>query len=231
MPARNVYREYFEALVIAGIFLAFANTYLIKTFYIPSGSMEETLLIGDHLFVNRFIFGQASGVEQTLLPLRDIRRGDIVIFRSPDDPNTDLVKRCVGLPGDEIRIDGKKLTINGQVVDDHLYAIYRDPRVLSDQEGLSPEGRLRDFKPLFRVPDGEYFFMGDNRDNSRDSRYWGTVPRALIKGRAEWIYWSYGGETPDGKWRGWWHQVAQTGRTLAGFFTESRWSRTLHLPR
>jgi signal peptidase I len=231
MQPRSVYREYFEALVIAGIFLAFANTYLIKTFYIPSGSMEETLLVGDHLFVNRFIYGPATGIEEKILPRRDVRRGDIVIFRSPDSPSTDLVKRCMGLPGDEIRIDGKKVSINGVTVDDSLYAIHRDPRIFPDQSGVDPEHRLRDTKSTFRVPEGEYFFLGDNRDNSRDSRYWGTVPAALIKGRAMWIYWSYAGETPDGEWHGWWQKLRQTGRTFAGFVTESRWSRTFHLPR
>ena len=97
---RSVFREYFEALLIAAIFLAFSNTFVIKTFFIPSGSMEDTLLIGDHLFVNRYLFGAGSSLERKLMPLRDVRRGDVVIFRSPEEPENDLVKRCIGLPGD-----------------------------------------------------------------------------------------------------------------------------------
>src|SRR5215470_6722198 len=100
---RSVAREYLEALIIAAIFLRFTNTWIVQTFYIPSGSMEETLLVGDHLFVNRFIYGPtATDLERSLLPLRPARRGDIVIFRSPENPTIDVVKRAIGLPGDTV---------------------------------------------------------------------------------------------------------------------------------
>src|SRR5512134_2764635 len=107
---RSIWREYAEALIIAAIFLRFTNTFIIQTFYIPSGSMEDTLLIGDHLFVNRFIYGPTpSPVGEKLLPTRSVKRGDIVIFRSPETPRIDLVKRCIGLPGDRIEVIDKEL--------------------------------------------------------------------------------------------------------------------------
>ena len=133
-------REYLEALLIAAVFLGFTNTFVVKTFYIPSPSMENTLLVGDHLFVNRFIYGPAATrLERKLLPSRDVRRGDIVIFRSLENPEMDMVKRCVGLPGDTIEVRDKQLFVNGQRVDDSAFAIHRDPRVFSDQ----PTGRSR----------------------------------------------------------------------------------------
>lgn len=225
-------REYFEALLIAGIFLGFTNTFLIKTFYIPSGSMEDTLLIGDHLFVNRYLFGLAdSSWERRLTPVRDVRHGDIVIFRSPESPTTDLVKRCVGLPGDEIQIIGKQLWINGAAAEDSGYASHRDERTFPNRRYLARKARQRDNYGPFVVPDDHYFFLGDNRDYSYDSRYWGAVPRHYLKGRALMIYWSFGGETPDGQWSGWRQKLTQIGRTGAGFLTKTRWRRSFHLVR
>ncbi len=225
-------REYFEALLIAGVFLGFTNTFLVKTFYIPSGSMEDTLLIGDHLFVNRYLFGMgASAWERFLTPLRDVQRGDIVIFRSPESPTTDLVKRCVGLPGDEIQIIGKRLWVNGTAIDDAAYASHLDERTFPNRRYLDRKARQRDNFGPFVVPDDHYFFLGDNRDFSYDSRYWGAVPRRYLKGRALMIYWSFGGETPDGQWDGWSNKRALGGRTGAGFLTKPRWRRSLPLVR
>lgn len=231
-PARSTFREYLEALLIAGLFLGFTNTFLIKTFFIPSGSMEDTLLIGDHLFVNRFIFGAApSALERALLPERSPRRGDIVIFRSPERPTIDLVKRLVGLPGDTLRIVNKQLYVNGKPVDDSDYVLHKDPEVYQNTPMLDDQHRLRDnFGPV-TVPPGNYFCMGDNRDLSYDSRFWGPVPERYLKGRAFVIYWSFGGGTSDGTWRGWGAKLAELARTAAGFVTETRWARTLHLPR
>lgn len=232
MPQRSVAREYLEALLIAAIFLGFSNTFVLKTFYIPSSSMENTLLVGDHLFVNRFIFGSAAGTSASpLLPDRPLRRGDIVIFRSVEDPQTDLVKRCIGMPGDTLQMREKVLLLNGKQVDDSLFAIHRDPRLFSDREGENPEGRRRDnFGPI-TVPANRYFCMGDNRDQSWDSRFWGFVPAENVKGRPVFIYWSYGGETPDGKWRGWVERVQQLTHTALGFIPRTRWTRTFHLIR
>ena len=162
---RSTAREYLEALLIAAVFLLFTNTFVIKTFFIPSGSMEDTLLVGDHLFVNRFIFGPAMGtVERALLPLRAPRRGDIVIFRSPERPNIDLVKRLIGLPGDTIQVVNKQLFVNGQKVQDDAYVEHKDPRTFLNRPYMSEQQRLRDnFGPV-TVPAESYFCMGDHRD-------------------------------------------------------------------
>jgi signal peptidase I len=233
----SVLREYLEALIVAAIFLGFTNTFVLKTFYIPSPSMVETLLVGDHLFVNRFVFGpQNTGLERTLLPGREVRRGDIVIFRSPETPEIDLVKRCVALAGDTVEVRNKSLHINGEAVEDQGYAQHVDGVI--EPRGRSRLGTLygardnsRDNWGPFQVPDEHLFCMGDNRDRSYDSRYFGPIPMALVKGRAGVIYWSYGGETPDGSWPGWGERLKQLGKTALGFLPKTRWSRTFKLVR
>ena len=216
-----VWREYLEALLVAGLFLGFTNTFVLKTFYIPSGSMEDTLLVGDHLIVNRYIYGLDGSPPVRLVPAREPRRGDVVVFRSPQDPRIDLVKRLIGLPGDRVEVRQKRLFVNGQEFHDEAFAVHKDPRLVSSRDDLDP----------ITVPAGEYFFLGDNRDHSYDSRYWGPVPRHYVKGRAFLIYWSYGGETPDGQWPGWGAKLRQLGRTVVGFLTKTRWDRTFRLIR
>jgi signal peptidase I len=229
---RSTAREYLEALLIAAVFLGFTNTFVVKTFYIPSSSMEETLLVGDHLFVNRFIFGPApSELEGRVLPLRSVRRGDIVIFRSVENPEVDMVKRCVALPGDTVEVRDKQLHVNGVEVADDSYTVHRDPRLFPNRPGTSDQGLRRDnFGPVV-VPPGHYFCMGDNRDHSWDSRFWGPLPEEMIKGRPVFIYWSYGGETSDGSWQGWGQRLRQLAWTVIGFFPRSRWERTFQLIR
>jgi len=230
-PHRSTAREYLEALLIAAVFLLFTNTFVIKTFFIPSGSMEDTLLVGDHLFVNRFIFGATTGsIEQKILPLRAPRRGDIVIFRSPERPNIDLVKRLIGLPGDTIQVVNKQLFVNGKKVEDDAYVEHKDPRTFLNRPYMSEQQRLRDnFGPV-TVPAASYFCMGDNRDMSYDSRFWGTVPAHYLKGRAFLIYWSFGGGTSDGTWRGAGAKLRELANTVLGFLTKTRWTRSFHLP-
>src|SRR5688572_6305400 len=187
---RSVFREYFEAILIAAIFLRFTNVFVVQTFYIPSGSMEETLQIGDHLFVNRFIYGPAATeLERKLLPLRAVQRGDIVIFRSKTDKGMDIVKRAIGVPGDTIQVDNGELYLNGKDVADESYAIHKRP---------DPPFAPRDWFGPVTVPERRYFFMGDNRDESLDSRFWGFLPAHLVKGRALFIYWSNGNQPPEG---------------------------------
>ncbi len=226
-----VWREYLEALLVAGLFLGFTNTFVLKTFYIPSGSMENTLLVGDHLIVNRYIFGGHAAALARLLPAREPRRGDVVVFRSPEDPTIDLVKRLIGLPGDRIEVRQKILFVNGRRVHDEAFAIHRDAHLGRARDTFNYQLYRRDnFGPV-AVPAGQFLFLGDNRDFSYDSRYWGTVPRPFIKGRASLIYWSYGGETPDGQWPGLLAKLGQLGRTAVGFFTKTRWERTFRLIR
>jgi signal peptidase I len=228
---RSIWREYLEALIIAAIFLLFTNTFVIQTFYIPSGSMEDTLLIGDHLFVNRFVYGpKATEAEEDLLPFRSVERGDIVVFRSPENPTLDLVKRCMAVGGDKVEVIDAQLHINGKAVNDASYAVHKNP-----DPGLGafadPRMRLRDNYGPYDVPAGHYFCMGDNRDNSYDSRFWGPVPAHLVKGRALFIYWSYGGKTSTGQWEGLGAKLRDLGETAVGFFSKSRWERTFRLIR
>lgn len=215
---RSVFREYFEAILIAAIFLRFTNVFVVQTFYIPSGSMENTLLIGDHLFVNRFIYGPAAtDLERKLLPLRAVQRGDIVIFRSKTDKGMDIVKRAIGVPGDTIQVDSGELYLNGKDVADESYAIHKRP---------DPPFAPRDWFGPVTVPERRYFFMGDNRDESLDSRFWGFLPAHLVKGRALFIYWSNGNQPPEGT-----NPVAGLLRTALGFFSNTRWDRSFRLIR
>jgi len=230
-PQRSVLREYLEALLVATVFLGFSNTFVVKTFYIPSQSMENTLLVGDHLFVNRFLFGPTTNsLVDGALPSRGVRRGDIVIFRSVKDPQIDMVKRCVALAGDVVEVRNKRLFVNRTEIADESFAIHRDARIYPNQPALR-EGAQRDNFGPYTVPQEHYFCMGDNRDFSYDSRFWGPVPAANVKGRPVMIYWSFGGGTSDGVWRGWGNRLAQFGRTAMGFFTKTRWSRTFLLLR
>jgi signal peptidase I len=226
---RSVGREYLEALIIAAVFLLFTNTFVVQTFYIPSGSMEDTLLIGDHLFVNRFIYGPTATGAEKALPFRPVHRGDIVVFRSPEDPKLDLVKRCVAVGGDTVQVINAQLYINGKAVQDSSYAVHKNPEPV----GLfvDPKWRQRDNFGPYAVPAGHYFCMGDNRDNSYDSRFWGPLPAHLVKGRALFVYWSYGGKTSTGQWEGWGAKLRDLAETGVGFFSKTRWERTFRLIR
>jgi signal peptidase I len=235
---RHILREYLEALIIAAIFLQFANTFVVQTYYIPSGSMEDTLLVGDHLFVNRFIYGPApTALERKLLPLRPVRRGDIVVFRSKENLRIDVVKRCVGIPGDVMRVVDKRLFINDKGVNDSAYAIHRPQPGTPDHIPADYLGQLatRDYFGPFTVPPDSYFCMGDNRDNSWDSRFWGELPATYLLGRAFAIYWSRDGEASDGTWQSVGTKLTNLAETAVGFFEigpkKTRWSRTFKLVR
>jgi len=227
---KSLAREYFEALLIAVIFATFARTWIVQAFKIPSGSMEQNLLIGDHILVNKFIYGPtATELERMLLPVRDVHRGDIVVFKFPKDPDRDFIKRCMALPGDTISSEDKVLSINGKTVDDSGYVFHTDPEILS-RRGYYQPNLVRDtFGPMV-VPAGEYFCMGDNRDNSNDSRFWGPVPRDNLKGRAFMIYWSYDSDEPY-EWQGVPNKLRQIFRIALNFFTRTRWERTFRVVR
>ena len=221
---RSIWREYLEALIIAAIFLLFTNTFVIQTFYIPSQSMEDTLLVGDHLFVNRFIYGPQPTAAEKLLPFRQVRRGDIVVFRSPKEPTLDLVKRCVAVGGDTVQVIDQQLYVNGKPVSDKGYALHKGT-------GFLEAPPMRDnFGPEV-VPAGNYFCMGDNRDNSYDSRFWGPLPGHLVKGRALFIYWSWGGNTSGGQPMNVFQKLRDLAETVIGFFSKTRWERNFRLIR
>jgi signal peptidase I len=208
---KSVVREYFESIVIAVILALFVRTWAVQAFKIPTGSMENNLLIGDHLLVNKFVFAPSLGAgERAVLPMREIRRGDIVVFKYPDEPDRDFIKRVIGLPGESLELRNKRVYVNGTPLKES-YVHFLDPEGHS-QEVTSFDVRER-YGPV-RVPEGQYFVMGDNRDNSQDSRYWGFLPRSYIKGKALMIYWSYDSQAG--------------GSGLTRFFTRTRWERLLH---
>jgi signal peptidase I len=223
---KSVVREYFESIVIAVILALFVRTWAVQAFKIPTGSMENNLLIGDHLLVNKFVFGPTgSPLERTLLPVRDIRRGDIVVFKYPEEPERDFIKRVIGLPGETVELRNKKVFINSQPLDEP-YVHFLDPTPHTG-EVTSFDVRER-YQPV-RVPEGQYFVMGDNRDNSQDSRYWGFLPRHYIKGRALMIYWSYDpGTPPHTEQSGLGATVGRIASVVTHFFTRTRWERLLH---
>jgi len=205
-------REYFESICVAVILALFARTFVVQAFKIPTGSMENNLLVGDHLLVNKFLVGPTlSGLERALLPVRDIRRGDILVFKYPEEPERDFIKRVIGLPGETLELRNKIVYIDGEPLDEPYVRYLLPPREHPDD---SDAFDLRfNYGPV-TVPEGQYFMMGDNRDNSEDSRYWGFMPREYVKGKALFIYFSYGdgSEDPSGldtgiRWRRFLHQI------------------------
>ena len=215
-------REYFETIIIAVILALFVRTWIVQAFKIPTGSMENNLLIGDHLVVNKFVFGPTLGpVENAVLPVRDIRRGDVVVFKYPDEPERDFIKRVIGLPGETLELRNKRVYINGQPLEED-YVHFLEP-VAEGQEVTSIDVRER-YGPV-RIPDGHYFVMGDNRDNSQDSRYWGFLPDAYIKGKALMIYWSYESGSADYVENGLGASIRRIFSVITHFFTRTRWER------
>ena len=190
---KSVVREYFESLVIAVLLALFVRTWVFQAFKIPTGSMERNLLIGDHLIVNKMTFAPAAtALERLLLPGRTIRRGDVVVFKYPQEPERDFIKRVIGLPGDRVEMRRKQVYINGEPLDEP-YVQHLQP--LSPEGEAQPDNRLESYGPA-TVPPGQYFMMGDNRDNSEDSRYWGFLPQEYVKGQALFIYFSFEEDEP-----------------------------------
>ncbi len=255
-PPKSIWREYFESAVVTVIMALFGMTFIVQAVKVPTGSMQNTILIGDHLLVNKFIF--APGPPLPFLPQREIRRGDIIVFKYPGNPHnpvgdnrpdnlpfkTNYVKRVVGLPGDAVEVKGEHVYINGQLLDERRltaddpghnapleleskpapsgsgpYTVYYDAVTRQGGEDNSVFAGFNyavNGKPA-RVPPGHYFVMGDNRNNSADSREWGFVQRDFIIGRAMFVYWSYDESAPTGD-----SIIDQ----ISAFFTNTRWSRT-----
>jgi len=204
---KSTLREYFESICVAVILALFVRTFVVQAFKIPTGSMENNLLIGDHLLVNKFVFAPAlTSLERTLLPIDPIKRGDIIVFKYPEDPNRDFIKRVIGLPGDTLELKNRRAYINGRALDEpYIHFLFPAEGGPSDDGGFDVR---RNYGPVM-VPDDKYFMMGDNRDNSEDSRYWGFMPREYVKGKALFIYFSFTDDNP-------------------GLFSSVRWSRILH---
>jgi signal peptidase I len=205
---KSTAREYFESIVIAVILALFIRTWVVQAFKIPTGSMENNLLVGDHLLVDKFVFSPApTALERALLPVKEIKRGDVIVFKYPMEPERDFIKRVIGLPGETLELKKKVVYINGQPLkEDYVHFL-----VPIGAGGLEAMDKRDDYGPV-TVPEGYYFAMGDNRDNSQDSRWWGFLSRDYIKGKALMVYWSY--EPENG--------------SVTSFLTGTRWNRLLH---
>lgn len=225
---KSTLREYFESIVIAVILALFIRTFVVQAFKIPTGSMENNLLIGDHLLVNKFVFGPTtSRLERALLPVADVKRGDVIVFKYPEEPERDFIKRVIGLPGETLEVRDKKVFINGTALDEP-YAHYLQPVASPSEFHEVTSFDVRDRYGPVTVPPNQFFMMGDNRDNSQDSRYWGFLPRENIKGKSLVIYWSYEADREDYQDEGAGATLKGFGSVFAHFFTRTRWHRMLH---
>jgi signal peptidase I len=237
--------EYLESLLVTVLLALFGTSFIVQAFKIPSASMESTLLIGDHLLVNKFVFGGTGAWYEKLLPYRPLQRGDIIVFKYPFADHQHFVKRVIGLPGDRLKVVDGNVYINGKVLNEP-YAVH-DPGAPYDpfnysfppMKGLviSPNAIL-EWKPEIQkyvqgdeiiVPPGKYFAMGDNRDRSQDSRYWGFVDRDAIMGRPFLIYWSVDATSSDYSGDStFWTRLTGVFQTIAHLPSRTRWSRMLH---
>lgn len=185
VPEKSVIRQYAEAFIIAIVLALVIRTFVVQAFKIPSGSMEQTLLVGDHILVNKFLYGAELPFTDYRLPgLRTPQRGDIIVFKFPQDEGRDFIKRAIGLPGEKVEVRGKQVYIEDKPLREP-YVIHKDRTI--QENPLSPRDS---FGPQV-VPPGQLFMMGDNRDYSMDSRFWGFLDMKKIKGKAFVIYWSW----------------------------------------
>ena len=181
--------EYLEALAVALVLAFVIRTFVVQAFKIPSGSMLDTLLIGDHLLVNKFLYGtRIPFTDKVILPIEEPADGDVIVFEFPEDTSKDFIKRIIGAPGDVLEMKDKVVYRNGQKLDEP-YVKHTDPNIQARRDNFGP----------ITVPPGKYFAMGDNRDESYDSRFWGFVDKDKIRGKAWVIYWSWDGPA-DIRW-------------------------------
>ena len=220
-------REWYESLLVAGIFVLFVRAFIVQTYQVPTGSMERTILVGDHLLVNKFAFAPRLPALAGLLPYRDVHPGDIVVFKKPGDdmnPGNVLVKRAVAQGGDTVQLRDKRLFVNDKP-EERASIQHIDPETYPDNPAVADMARRRDQFGPFQVPPNAFFGMGDNRDNSLDSRYWGAIPRANIFGRPVVLYWSYEAEPNSHIWHGPVAKIRQLGDVAVHFFSRTRWDR------
>jgi signal peptidase I len=196
---KSLVREYAEAIGIAVLLALVIRTFVVQAFTIPSGSMMDTLLVGDYILVNKFIYGSEVPFTDLRVPgFRDPHRGDIIVFKYPQDEKRDFIKRIIGTPGDRVQVRGHQVVVNGRALSEPYTKPLDSP--LSERGAAAYCGYAYGCEPT-TVPADAYFVMGDNRDNSQDSRYWGFVKREKIKGKAFLIYWSW---DSDRHWLRWW---------------------------
>jgi signal peptidase I len=235
--------EYLESLLVTVILALFGTTFIVQAFKIPSASMETTLLVGDHLLVNKFIFGGRGAWYEKFLPYRPLERGDIIVFKYPFQDHQHFVKRVIGLPGDRLKVVDQRVYINGTALIEPY--VLHDPGAGYDplNYAFPPIGNQLYSSPIIPewgheirkyvrgdeivVPAGKYFAMGDNRDHSLDSRYWGFVDRDAIMGRPFLIYWSVEATSTDYGPSTFWQRLVSVFQTLAHLPQRTRWSRML----
>jgi len=245
-------RDTFESLIVTVILAIFGTTFVLQAFKIPTGSMEDTLLIGDHLLVNKFIFAPQGGILARLLPYRELRRGDVLVFKfartdTTNEPGEHFVKRVIGLPGDHVRIFHRQVFVNGKLQYEPF--VRPDPestgRLHLEDDFPRPDGEyLGGSSPSWEaempsaiqngeivVPPGNYFVMGDNRENSWDSRFWGFVSRSVIIGRPVLIYWSFVTAEDEIKHNTLSDRLSQIVDLIIHFPTKTRWRRSFNLVR
>jgi signal peptidase I len=214
----GLFRENFELFAEVLIYVFFVMTFLLQSFVIPTGSMENTLLIGDHLLVDKISYSRSLGpVDRFFFPIKKIERGMVITFKSPAEIEKEYVKRVIGLPGETIKVVNKKVYLNGKYLEEP-YVRFSDKEILNS---------YRDNFPEFTIPKGHFFCMGDNRDNSFDSRFWGPVPEDYIIGRPWRIYWSYHSTSQEYLTPGLWHKIKDIFKTIINFFSKTRWERTV----
>jgi len=237
-PYRERPRSTIAEWTITILLLLFLTTTLVQAYVIPTGSMEDTLLIGDHLLVDKLAFAPPGPVSKYILPYTDVKRGDIIVFRYPVDINQTFVKRCIGVPGDRIRVINKQVYLNGVRLDEP-YTYHKSDYIDSFRDNFPGEPNVsvdrRASDMLLNhvvngevvVPPNSYFAMGDNRDSSLDSRYWGFVPRENIIGKPLVIYWSY--DAPTDQLNTSSISFEHIVDMAQNFFTKTRWRRSFML--
>ena len=220
---KSIVREYFELIAETAVFVFFVMTFVVQAFQIPTGSMEPTLLVGDFLLVNKLAYVRpVIPLEGTILPRKDLTRKDIVVFKYPNELKKDYVKRMIGLPGETIEIRNKQVFVDGKPIEEP-YKVHIDSQVYARDGVYAYDNLIRDnFGPV-TVPAGHCFVMGDNRDNSEDSRVWGFLPLDNIKGRPWVIYFSYRAERDAYQKT----SVKERLRKFVSFLPKARWSRLL----
>ena len=234
IPRRGVIAEWTVTIIL----LLFGTTTLVQAFVIPTGSMEESLLIGDHLLVDKLAYSPPGRIGKYLLPYLDVKRGDIIVFRYPIDLSQTFVKRVVGIPGDRLRLIDKQVYLNGKPIEEP-YVIHKTPYIDTYRDNFPSSPNTQVYEPAIDmlenhvvdqevvVPPGQYFAMGDNRDLSLDSRYWGFVPRENIIGKPIVIYWSY--DAPTERLQDPTISLAHLQDLVLNFFTKTRWKRSFNL--
>jgi signal peptidase I len=224
---KSVVREYFELIAETAVFVFFVMTFVVQAFQIPTGSMEPTLLVGAFLLVNKQVYANGrTFLDRAVLPRRDLRRGDIVVFKYPNDMSKDYVKRVIGLPGETLEIRDKQVLIDDKPLVEK-YKVHSDNQVFTKRDYYNYEETIRDNYGPVTIPSGHIFAMGDNRDNSSDSRYWGFLPLSYVKGRPWVIYFSYKAER-DAYQR---TSLKERLKKLVSFIPKARWGRMLKLIR